>query len=97
MSLLLTALARVIATTPSLAVAAKVHHEATISARVWRAKTTEPCHTDCECARCGEWVALGVIAKKQGRLGDLLTCLRGGARVVVRYVWKGREIERSNF
>ena len=103
MNLLAELLARVLAASPSTAVAAKVRHEARISARVWRMRHERLCRARefndrCSCdPNVGEWQDLGQIASSQGRVGDLLRALRRGGKVVVRYVYRGREIERADY
>ena len=103
MSLLAELFARVLAASPSTAVAAKVRHEARISARVWRQRHERWCLAKAAGAPCycdpeqGEWQDLGQIASSSGRVGDFLRTLRRGGKVAVRYVYRGREIERSDY
>ena len=103
MNFLAELLARVLAASPSTAVAAKVRHEARISARVWRMRHERLCRArelDRRCAcdpEQGEWQDLGQIASSQGRVSDLLKTLRRGGKVAVRYVYRGREIERADY
>lgn len=92
MSLLAEALRRVLAETPTIMAAAETTKAITISAVVTRADGTVE--------------DLGKIAYKVGTWESIITAVFGHAgrvkpwnvpKIVVRFVYKGREIERSNY
>lgn len=85
MSLLLRALAHILAETPSIQAAMKAGRRTQISVRVYRAKEDR-------------WVDLGPISRAGGTFTQLFEqTLLAGAKTVLRFRWKGKEIERPNY
>lgn len=76
-------LARLLAESPSIRAAMKAGRRTAISCRVYRAAQNE-------------WQELGTVGSNEGVWADMLARL-AHAKIVVRFRYKGKEIERSTY
>lgn len=77
------ALARLLAESPSIRAAMKAGRKTRISCRVYR-------------ANLDRWDDIGTVGQREGKWGEWLIRF-ARAKVVIRFRYKGKEIERSTY